>query len=159
METSDKMKNELEYEIKKISEKYAHIISTEQLIEMANLAIKSKDNSYSPYSKFRVGCCLLSSEGKYYMGANVENISYGLTICAERCAVCNAVIHGEKKIKIAVVTTDMDYVVTPCGACRQVLLEFELQHCFMLTTNNEIVHMTADELLPSGCKINHLKNN
>lgn len=159
METTEKIKNDLEAEIKKISEKYADILSSEQLLEMANLANISKENSYSPYSKFRVGCCLLTSEGKYYMGTNVENISYGLTICAERCAVCNAVINGEKKIKVAVVTSDMEYVVTPCGACRQVLIEFGLEHCFMLTSNNKIHHMTAEELLPSGCKINHLKNN
>ncbi len=154
METRE---NNLETEIKKISEIFTNIVTNEQLLEMANLAIKSKENSYSPYSKFRVGCCLLSSEGKYYMGTNIENISYGMTICAERCAVCNAVIHGEKKIKVAVVTTDMDYVVTPCGACRQVLVEFGLENCFFLTANNEISHMTAEELLPSKCQIKHLK--
>ena len=130
MELPDKLKTNLYIEIKKISEKCNDTITNEKFMEMVQLSIKAKENSYSPYSKFRVGCCLLSSEGNLYIGTNVENISYGLTICAERSAVCSAVANGEKMIKAAVITTDMDYVVTPCGACRQVLIEFGLENCF-----------------------------
>jgi cytidine deaminase len=156
METKNVMKNNLKEAIIKISEKYSDIITQEKLLEMANLSIKSKDNSYSPYSKFRVGCCLLTSDGKLFTGTNVENVSYGLSICAERCAVFNAVSQGARNIKVAVVCTDMEHVVTPCGACRQVLVEFGLENCFSLSLN-DINHMTADELLPNSCRIDHLK--
>ncbi len=158
MEIPENTKKSLDSEIKKISENFNHTINSEKLLEMAQLSIKAKENSYSPYSKFRVGSCLLTAKGNLYLGTNVENISYGLTICAERSAVCNAVANGEKKIVAAVVTTDMDYEVSPCGACRQVLVEFGIENCFMLTVNNELSHLTSEELLPSGCKINHLKN-
>jgi len=156
METRNIMKTNLEEAIKKISDKYSHILTQEKLLEMANLSIQSKTNSHSPYSKFRVGCCLLTSDGKLFTGTNVENVSFGLSVCAERCAVFNAVSQGAKKINVAVVCTDMEYVITPCGACRQVLVEFGLENCFCLSLN-DINHMTAEELLPSSCRIDHLK--
>jgi len=158
MEIYENTKKSLACEIEKIKENFNHTMTKEKLLEMAELSIKAKENSYSPYSKFRVGCCLLTAKGNLYLGTNVENISYGLTICAERSAVCNAVANGEKNIVAAVITTDMEYEVSPCGACRQVLVEFGIENCFMMTLNNELSHLTNEELLPSGCKINHLKN-
>ena len=71
-------------------------------------------------------------------------------------AVFNAVSQGAKKIIVAVVCTDMEYVITPCGACRQVLVEFGLEDCFCLSLN-DIIHKTAEELLPNSCRIDHLK--
>jgi cytidine deaminase len=85
-------------------------------------AIKAKDFSYSPYSKYRVGAAIRTKQGNIYRVTNIENASYGLTICAERCAVFSAVALGDKEIDIlALVTKDGGM---PCGACRQVLNEF-----------------------------------
>lgn len=83
------------------------------------------DKSYSPYSHFRVGAALLCSDGSVITGANIENRSYGLTICAERSALVRAFAEGKKDFKaLAVFCPDADYAVSPCGACRQVLSEF-----------------------------------
>jgi len=91
------------------------------LIEKAK---KARLRAYAPYSKSKVGAALLAKSGKVYTGANVENASLGLTVCAERSALLKAVTNGEKNlVKIAVVA-DKDEPVTPCGACRQVLSEF-----------------------------------
>jgi cytidine deaminase len=74
----------------------------QKLIEKA---IEAKQHSYSPYSRFRVGCSLVTEDGQFFTGCNVENASYGLTICAERTALCNAVSQGFKKFKAIAVTT------------------------------------------------------
>jgi cytidine deaminase len=88
-------------------------------------AMKASQNSYSPYSHFRVGAAILCEDGTVITGANVENRSYGLTNCAERSAVFAAVSAGKRDFKaIAIATPDADYPVSPCGACRQVLSEF-----------------------------------
>ncbi len=82
-------------------------------------------NSYAPYSKFRVGAALLTRSGKMFRGVNVENRSYGATICAERTAVSSAVIEGELDfLAIAIYSPDSEDYLPPCGICRQVLSEF-----------------------------------
>ncbi|MGB8448507.1 MAG: cytidine deaminase, partial [Nitrososphaeraceae archaeon] len=81
-------------------------------------------NSYSPYSKFNVGASLLTKDGRIFQGTNVENISYGLSICAERVAIFVAISNGYRDFTdMAIVTTSGKYTF-PCGACRQVLMEF-----------------------------------
>ena len=87
-------------------------------------AIKASKNSYSPYSHFAVGACVLGESGNYYYGSNFENSSFGLTSCAERNAIGNAIANGEKQIKaIAIFSPNMEDCF-PCGACRQVISEF-----------------------------------
>jgi len=83
-------------------------------------------NAYAPYSQFRVGSCVLTEAGRVYSGANVENQSYGLTICAERAAICTAVAaEGPRMSLVAIaVVTDPRQACSPCGACRQVIAEF-----------------------------------
>ena len=92
--------------------------------ELIEKAKNAREHAYAPYSKFKVGAALLTKGGKVYTGANVENATFGLTVCAERVALFKAITDGEKKfVKIAVVA-DKDEPITPCGACRQVLSEF-----------------------------------
>ena len=97
-----------------------------QLKKMTAVAKKAAGQAYAPYSKFRVGAAILTSSGNVYSGCNVENASYGLTNCAERTAIFNAVTAGEKRLKVCcvVVYTPTKTATAPCGACRQVIFEF-----------------------------------
>jgi cytidine deaminase len=85
-------------------------------------AMEAREKAYAPYSHFTVGAALLAKSGRVYTGCNVENASYGLSICAERAAVFKAVSEGERDFEAIAVVTENG--VTPCGACRQVLMEF-----------------------------------
>ena len=96
-------------------------LSIENLTKVANEML---EKAYVPYSKFPVGAALVTKEGKIYTGCNIENASYPLTNCAERTAVFKAVSEGDKEFQTIVVTADTEGPVSPCGACRQVLVEF-----------------------------------
>ncbi len=123
-------------------------VTDEELLRLAFTALR---NSYSPYSKFRVGAALLTSSGEVFSGTNVENASYGLSMCAERVAVFKAVSEGHTSfVKMAVVSESKNPVY-PCGACRQVLYEFspEIELVF-LGKAGEIVARKLNELLPEA---------
>ena len=92
--------------------------------EMRSAARAAMKNAYCRYSKFRVGAAVLTDEGEIFAGCNVENASYGLTMCAERNAIFQAVAKGQQKIKAVVVVTPTKTLTSPCGACRQVINEF-----------------------------------
>lgn len=87
-------------------------------------AWKAREASYAPYSRFPVGAAVLAGSGRIYRGTNVENASYGLTVCAERAAIFAAVGAGEREIRAVAVVADASVVTPPCGACRQVIWEF-----------------------------------
>jgi cytidine deaminase len=114
-------------------------------------ALDAAGNSYSPYSKFRVGAAILCEDGSVVTGANVENRSFGLTICAERSALVAAVSAGKRAFKaLAIATPDATYPVGPCGACRQVLSEFFAPETPVQFGNSREsqVHCTIAALLP-----------
>ncbi|MBI4369741.1 MAG: cytidine deaminase [Elusimicrobia bacterium] len=101
-------------------------LSSKVLRKLARLAIESRDHAYAPYSKFYVGAALLADNGRTYTGSNVENASYGLTVCAERVAIFRAIHDGAKAIRAIAVATGHPQEKTPCGACLQVMMEFAL---------------------------------
>jgi len=87
-------------------------------------ARKARENAHAKFSNFKVGAALLSSSGKIYGGCNVENATYGLTICAERVAIFKAISEGERRFEAIAVVTDTGALTPPCGACRQLIWEF-----------------------------------
>lgn len=122
--------------------------------EMLDIAKKASENAYAPFSKFIVGACVLTSGGKYYSGCNVENSSYGLTICAERCAIFKAVSDGEKEIQAVAIYSPNTDECYPCGACRQVIFEFATENLVVITEKNgEPKVDSIKDLLPYGFKM------
>jgi len=112
-------------------------------------AREAREKAYAPYSRFQVGAALRSKSGRVFCGCNVENLSFGLTICAERAAVFAAVAAGETQFDAIAVVADSVQPVTPCGACRQVLAEFstDLQIC-SANLQDQRFESTIAELLP-----------
>jgi cytidine deaminase len=92
--------------------------------ELIRAAWEARENAYAPYSKFRVGAALETEDGTIFGGANIENLSFGLTICAERTAACAAILAGKTTFRRLVVVADTPEPISPCGACRQFLAEF-----------------------------------
>ena len=107
-------------------------------------------HAYAPYSQFHVGCALEAEDGTVFVGCNVENASYGLTICAERAAICAAVSAGVQRFRRAVVVSDIDPPAAPCGACRQVLAEFGPGLRIEAVGPSQSMSWTMTELLPSA---------
>lgn len=125
--------------------------------ELLSFAEQSVENSYSPYSKFQVGAAVLCEDGKVYCGTNIENASYGLSICAERVAIFTAVSNGSKNIK-AIAVYSKGGNVTPCGACRQVILEFSQKADIIYNDkNNKIKVDKIMSLLPKSFNKQSLK--
>ena len=112
-------------------------------------------NAYAPYSKFLVGACALYESGNTYTGCNVENASYGLSLCAERNAMSNAIAAGEKsELKAIAIYSPNKKMCTPCGACRQWMFEFsEKVDVILEDENNEIKIINISELLPYVFKL------
>ena len=99
-------------------------VSEEEWTALTNAALKAMGKAYAPYSQFQVGAALLTIEGDIIPGCNVENASYGLTLCAERTAIASAVVQGKQVFRACVVVTNTSPPSSPCGVCRQVLHEF-----------------------------------
>lgn len=92
--------------------------------ELIEAATKVRENAYAPFSDFRVGSALETDDGEILAGCNVESASYGLTVCAERVAIWNAISKGKRKIKKIAVVADTEDLTPPCGVCRQIIWEF-----------------------------------
>lgn len=124
--------------------------------ELITQAIEARKRAYTPYSHYKVGAALLGKSGKVYLGCNVENASYGHTVCAERTAILKAVSEGEREFEaIAVVTRNGG---SPCGACRQVMVEFAPDLIiYIADKNGEYRTTTMSELLPDSFTPKHLE--
>ena len=122
---------------------------TDQYIQkLIDCATVVREKSYSPYSRFGVGAALLCADGTIYEGCNIENASYGLTNCAERTAIFKAVSEGHRKFKALAVVADTEGLCSPCGACRQVISEFEIPYIIMANLKGDYTVVELDELLP-----------
>jgi cytidine deaminase len=117
-------------------------------IELAKIAVEAATRAYAPYSKFKVGAALLAENGEIYTGCNVENASYGMSICAERVAVAKAITEGVKSFQAIAVSTKGS--AAPCGACRQVLAEFNpTMQVYIADEMGNVAHETTlDTLIP-----------
>ncbi|KAF9009716.1 cytidine deaminase-like protein [Cyathus striatus] len=146
-------------------------LSAEDRERLIKGAFDAKEGTYSPYSKFPVGAALLTADGQIVKGANIENASYGGTICAERTAIVKAVSEGVRKFVGLAVTTNVPATVSPCGLCRQVLREFcALEMPILLVpgdypqkevkegyTEGGVRETTMDEILPDSFGPEHLE--
>ena len=124
----------------------------EEFSQLVEAACEARLRSYSPYSKFRVGAALLGESGTIYPGTNVENASIGLSICAERSAIFRAIAEGEKAFTAIAICADGAVPTLPCGACRQVLIEFGRDLRVMVAgeqgLQGEVLQFTLEELIP-----------
>ena len=127
------------------------MVSESDIQELATAAKDASTHAYCPYSHFPVGAALRAEDGRVFAGCNVENASFGLTVCAERNAVFHAIHAGVREIATLVVYTPTDSPVTPCGACRQVLLEFGRNaDVVCVCASAERLTYKATDLLPHG---------
>ncbi len=128
------------------------------LDELFAAALGARERAWAPYSRFRVGAALATAGGRIVTGCNVENASYGLTICAERVALAKAVSEGERDVRVLALVTDAAEPLFPCGACRQFLAELApglVVHAF--TTSREHAERTLASLLPESFSASSLE--
>ncbi len=119
--------------------------------KLVDAAFEVRQKAYAPYSHFLVGAALLTEDGTVFKGCNVENVSYGATVCAERTAVFAAVAAGHRKFTAIAVIADLPAPITPCGLCRQVLAEFGLDTVVIgANLKREMTIATVGALLPAA---------
>lgn len=120
-------------------------------------ALKARAHAVAPFSNFRVGAALETSDGRLYTGCNIENASYGLTMCAERVAIFKAVSEGDKNFVRMVVAADTDTLTPPCGACRQLIWEFcgNIQ-LILVNPSGKTESFQSGELLPRAFDVSFL---
>lgn len=129
-------------------------LTADLLRELRQAARAAASNAYAPYSGFRVGAACLAASGAIHSGANVENASYGLSICAERVAVFAASGSGDRELRALVVYTPTANPTTPCGACRQVISEFGADiEIICCCDGPEVLSFTSEGLLPDRFKL------
>ena len=120
--------------------------------QLHQAAIAARNQSHSPYSKYKVGSALRLTSGEIFSGCNIENASYGLTICAERIALGNAISAGNKNITAVAVYSPIDSI-SPCGACRQFIIEFGSDVIVLFKQDKKNIQKKINELLPFQFKM------
>lgn len=114
---------------------------------LLEVAWQAREHAHAPYSRFHVGAALLAADGRIFPGCNVENLSYGLTNCAERVAIGSAIAAGAREFVAIAVVADTRVPISPCGACRQVLAEFGVP-LVLLANRTDREEFSMEELLP-----------
>jgi cytidine deaminase len=125
-------------------------LSPEIIDRLVGAASAARENAHAPYSEFTVGAAVLDADGNVHVGCNIENASYGLSVCAERHAIAAAVAKGAGRIEALAVVTDTDPPASPCGACRQVLVEFGDFPVILANPAGERLQTTVGNLLPDA---------
>jgi cytidine deaminase len=120
----------------------------EENIKLFKIAYKAREFSYSPYSDFKVGAAVLTDDNMVFVGTNIENRSYGATICAERVAIYKAISEGKTNIKKLAIASDSNDITYPCGLCLQVISELMPNGSVIVGTKNDIKEYTISELMP-----------
>jgi cytidine deaminase len=133
--------------------------TTAKIKTMIKKAYEAMDNAFAPYSNFHVGACVEAEDGELFVGCNVENASYGLTMCAERVAIGNLIASGRKRIKSIAVIGSSPELCLPCGACRQVINEFALPDAMIYSCNEnkDCEAIKFSDLLPRAFGFEHKK--
>lgn len=126
---------------------------------LLDIAIEATHKAYAPYSKVHVGAALLGKSGTVYTGVNVENASFGATNCAERTAIFKAVSEGELTFSAIAIASNLDHPISPCGICRQVIVEFGVDIDVILGDEKHFDVYKASELLPVGFHKTELLDN
>jgi cytidine deaminase len=116
--------------------------------ELIAMAKKYRENAYAPYSKFKVGAAVLTKKGNVYGGCNIENSSFPVTNCAERTAIFKAVSEGEQEFAAIALIADTPGPCSPCGACRQVMVEFKIPRIIMANMQGDVKVVTLEEIMP-----------
>jgi cytidine deaminase len=131
-------------------------LSSETTQELLSSALRARDKAHAPYSKFAVGAAVLTENGEIFTGCNIENASYGATVCAERVAIFKAISAGHKSIKAIAVIADLPEPISPCGICRQVISEFGLDAIVvMANTKGKTNTSSMTELFPHAFKFSN----
>lgn len=128
--------------------------------QLFKAAKEAASHAYAPYSSFKVGAAAIADSGEIVSGCNVENASYGLTVCAERNCIAQAILLGEKSLNCLLIYTEQEQLTPPCGACRQVISEFFDSNSIVIAANHleQRKQWTVAELLPDAFTPKQLKD-
>jgi cytidine deaminase len=126
-------------------------MTNEERVILISAASRARENAHAPYSQFRVGAALRANSGRIFTGCNIENSSFGLTVCAERVAVFKALSEGERRFDAIAVVADTERLTPPCGACRQILWEFcRDAEVVLANLSGQITMRRVPDLLPDA---------
>lgn len=131
------------------------MLNKKEILELIEEAMTARESAYAKFSDFKVGAALIDDKGNHYSGCNVENSSFGLSMCGERNAIFHAVSEGMKNIKVIAVVGDTEGPISPCGACRQVINEFSTEDTLVIMANmkKEYKIVPFTDLLPYGFRL------